>query len=390
MPRPRKPRWPPLPKRPYGAGSLSRDAATGEIRARLPARVSPTRRSRLFPPDAAAEASSWLDSHLTPAAAAASPADTLADWAGYWHSTFVAPVRPHTTTRLYLYALRRLEPIYSTLLAELRPSQLQAVVGALSGHLSAATLRGVVMVWRRCLDAAVQDGLLTRNPARGLTLPPMERGQRERRHITAQELAVLWPAIRGHRFEAAYALLLGCGLRIGEILGLSWAHVDLDAATAWIERQYTDGQWRPMPKGRNPHRIPLPPAVVAALRRHRARQPEGAVLVMQSEMTRGRRARRTPLAGPLPWSAPVVRADFARLLADLKIAPAVPHAGRHGLASFWLDNGVPAAVVAQRLGHAHAGTTLTFYARTGDEGQARADELAAQRLPEGVSEAETA
>ena len=77
-----------------------------------------------------------------------------------------------------------------------------------------------------------------------------------------------------------------------------------------------------------------------------------------------------------------MRKDLAELLATCGIAPATPHAGRHGLASYWLDGGVPASVVAERLGHADPGITQRFYSHASADGHARADDLAAQLLPE--------
>jgi integrase len=394
MARPRKPRprWPALPKRAYGSGSLSRDPASGEIRARLPKRISPTRQSRLFPADQAVEAGAWLDAALVPDSVAAE-ALTLGDWSGYWHQTYVEPLHPPNTARWYLYALRKLAALDGTLLADLRASQIQATAGQLAQTIDPATLKGIVAVWRRCLESAVDDELIARNPARQVKVPKQQAtASQERRHITPAEVAKLWPAIRGHRFEAAYALMLGCGLRIGEILGLHWEHVNLLSGRAWIQHQFTNGHWRPLPKGRNPHAVRLPSSVVAALRRHRATQPADTTLVMQSQFPRPQRKNLS--GGPRPWSRTVVVAELAKLLTALEIGHATFHASRHGLASYWLDGGVPASVVAERLGHSNAGVTLKFYARTSTEGHALADELSDELLSEtpdeGVSGAESA
>src|SRR4051812_5308133 len=95
--RPRKaqPKWPPLPKRPYGAGSLSRNQATGVIRARLPVRIAPKRASREFAPDDATGATAWLDAEVVRATTGArhTPATTLRDWSGFWLQTYVEPFR---------------------------------------------------------------------------------------------------------------------------------------------------------------------------------------------------------------------------------------------------------------------------------------------------------
>lgn len=381
MPRKSRPRWPALPKREYGSGSLSRDATTGEIRARLPKSVSPTRRSRLFGPEDASAASAWLDSEISgdDGTVVAVAVLTLSDWAGMWHETYIVPVRPPTTARVYLYALKRLEPLFFRELDSIRPSDIQAVVGQCSAKLTPQVVHATVGVWRQCFEAAVNDELIRRNPVLQVRLPPITKtATAQRRHITPDEMAVLWPAIRGRRFEAFYALMLGCGLRAGEILGLAWEDVDLNAGRAWIHRQFTEGYWRDAPKARNPHWVPLPAAVVDALRRHRARQPASHALVLQSDYGRSRKRDRD--GTPWPWSRATVAADLAQLLAETGIDHATPHSGRHGLASYWLDNGVSPAVVAERLGHANPSVTLQFYTHASPDGRARADDLTAQLL----------
>jgi integrase len=375
MARPRK--KPPRPaRRQRGAGSIS-VSADGTIRARLPARVDPRRPAREFRAGQLAEAVAWLDARTAaPATMQAPAAMTLEVWAGLWHARYVAPVRPPNTAVWYLYALRQLGALYERPVADIRASELQAVVGALAGRLEPATVHAIVGVWRRCLDAAVDDGLISRNPARRLVVPKAPR-RAPARHVTADEAATLRRAIVGERFEAAYALMLGCGLRMGEILGLHWQDVDLAGARAWIGPQYTNNHWRPAPKANNPHAIPLPPFVVAALVRHKQAQPTGAVLVMQSSYPhRGRRRRRNadqPDA-PRPWSQQAIARDLTALLRRVGLDAASSHAFRHGLATFLMAARVEPAVIAERLGNTPA-VVLNTYAHATDAGQQLADEL---------------
>lgn len=372
----RRPRWPAFKRqRDYGTGSLSRDQQSGEIRARLPVSVSPTRKSRLFAHNQEAHAHAWIDGHLTRTTSVAA-FDTVGEWTGHWHEVYVSPLRSPETARKYSWALTKLEPLYRVRLAELRTSQLQQIVSALSAELDVGSIKAMVGVWLRCLDAAWEDELIVRNPARKvITLRAEPRSPAERRHMTPAEMSALWRMIPGHRFEAAYALMLGCGLRAGEILGLHWEHVDLNGGRAWIQWQFTNGRWRNLPKGRNPHWIRLPDPVVAALRRQQQRQPAGTRIVMQTEHVRRRVAERA--TAPWPWSRDTVTKDLTALLKAAGIEPATPHAGRHGLATYWLDNGVPASVVAERLGHADAGVTHKFYSHASQDGHALADDLAA-------------
>jgi integrase len=362
MARPRK--KPPKPaRRPRGAGSIS-IAADGTVRARLPVRIDPKRPAREFRPGQLAEAVAWLDARTAPPAAMPAPAAmTLEVWAGLWHARYVAPVSAPNTARHYLYLLQQLEPLYDAPVAEIRPSALQGAIAALSARVGAATAQQAAGVWRRMFEAAVDDELIARNPAKRLVLPKAAP-RSARRHVTPREAAALRAAIVGHRFEAAYALLLGCGLRIGEVLGLSWANVDLHGRRAWIQRQWTGGAWRELPKGRNPHWIRLPPAVVSALIRHRNAQPEGATLVMQSPYLRKK------VRTPQPWSAFVVASDLHELVRSLGLDDLTPHAARRGLSTALLNGGIPAADVAAALGHSSPDITLRSYSMPSNDEQA--------------------
>jgi integrase len=359
------------PRRARGTGSIA-VLGDGTIRARLPASVDPKRPAREFRPGQMAEAVAWLDAALNPEPPPVATASTVTvgQWAGMWHQTYVIPMAAPNSARWYLYALRQLEGLYATPLASVRPSALQAIVGALAARLDAGTVQAVVGVWRRMFEAAVDDELIARNPARRLTLP-RSTPHVVKRHVTPAEASALWAAIDGHRFEAAYALLLGCGLRIGEVLGLSWANVDLAGRRIWIQRQWTNSHWRELPKGRNPRWVGLPSQVLAALIRHRDRQPEGAVLVMQSPNTTwfGPRARRNHAPVVRPWSAQVVRDDLVKLI------DATPHAFRRGLVTALLDGGASPAVVAERVGHASTATTLKHYAGRSDDARKEVDAL---------------
>lgn len=380
MARPRKVQKP--ARRPRGSGTVT-TLRDGRIRARLPAAVDPKRTAREFPAGRRDLAEAWLLAMLQPQDEAPPAAISLGDWAGIWYDTYVVPIRPETTARTTLYALRKLEPLFRTAVTEVRPSALQAVVGQLAASISPVSIAAVVGVWRRCLEAAVDDGLIARNPAKRLTLPPAPP-KPARRFVTPSEARAILAASVGHRFEAAYALLIGCGLRIGEVLGLSWEHVDLARRRAWIGPQWTESRWRPLPKNREGRWIALPPVVVAALIRHRDRQPPGCVLVMESphaaNVGRGKRKRGHEAR---PWSRGQVSDDLKKLVAELGLDAMSPHSARRGLASALLESGVNPAVIADLLGHKDANTTLKHYTLPSDDGRRRADKKVDEYLGSG-------
>lgn len=375
MPRVPKPKWPALPRRAPGTGSLSRNQKTGEIRARLPLDLSPTRTTRKFRHDRAKDAIDWLNAEVTRLRRGGQhgPSTPFIDWAWHWYSTAIEPFRPATSHRSYRAAVNRARAFWAVPLDQIKPSLIRRELGALARTLAASTVQQTASFWRLCFEAAIEDELLLRNPVRSFKVEGERRSahRKDERGWTAVEIRRLWGAIRGHRFEAAYALMLGCGIRIGEASGLAWADVDLEGGRAYLHRQWTSSQWRPTLKGRNPHWIPLPAPVVAALIRHRDAQPSGLAYVMENPET-GR-----------PWSHTAIRADWGALTGGLKLKDLANHAGRHGFASYLMDRGVPAPVVAALLGHATPVTTLGTYSHPADASMKRAVELIASLLEGG-------
>jgi integrase len=82
--------------------------------------------------------------------------------------------------------------------------------------------------------------------------------------------------ITDDRLYALYLCAIVLGMRRGELLGLTWEAVDLDAGRLWVRQTlaWVGGQRRIQPpKTRASRRvIPLPDVVVTALREHRKHQ----------------------------------------------------------------------------------------------------------------------
>lgn len=100
---------------------------------------------------------------------------------------------------------------------------------------------------------------------------PPRVGRSDRSPWSPDEARQFLAATRGSPLYAAYVPALGLGRRRGEVLGLSWADVDLDKRTVRVRRRLQrvgqDLRIAPEPKS---HRrvIPLPRLAVVALRWH--------------------------------------------------------------------------------------------------------------------------
>jgi integrase len=107
-------------------------------------------------------------------------------------------------------------------IADIRFSDVQAWVSELAGKRSAATVVMAHSVLSRILDDAVKDGLLAKNPARGVKLP--KRATRRNVYLTAEQLQRL--SDESGRYGALVLLLGTAGLRWGEAAALTPADVD--------------------------------------------------------------------------------------------------------------------------------------------------------------------
>jgi integrase len=140
---------------------------------------------------------------------------------------------------------------------------------------SPTTLDHIRRVLRAALSQAVIDGEAPGNAAKSVRLPAIRK--HKRKAWTSDEARRFLEAAReaGDPLYAAYVLVLVLGLRKGELLGLGWDDVDLEAATVTI-----DWQIQRVSKARGIERrrtktassdatLPRPPICVVALREHR-------------------------------------------------------------------------------------------------------------------------
>ncbi|MGH2477783.1 MAG: Arm DNA-binding domain-containing protein, partial [Candidatus Limnocylindrales bacterium] len=102
------------------------------------------------------------------------------------------------------------------------------------GGLSDKTVHNIHRTLSKALEDAIEDGLLNRNPARGTHKLPESP---EQDTWTAEELRAFLDHMAADRQYAMWRFAAFTGVRRGELVGLRWRDVDLDAGRAFVVQQ---------------------------------------------------------------------------------------------------------------------------------------------------------
>ncbi|KOV57494.1 tyrosine-type recombinase/integrase [Streptomyces sp. MMG1121] len=229
-------------------------------------------------------------------------------------------------------------------------------------RLSPVTLAYIHSVLKSALEHAVREEEIPRNVARNVrTGTPRPRRFNP---LTTDEARQFLTAAQGHRLAALFELALRTGLRKGELLGLRWEDLNLDAGTATIrrtlQRTRTGGLTTlPTKTISSERRIALSASCVTSLRAHRERQARERDRTGSVRQGSGHVFTR-PDGHPIE-PATLTR-HFNALLRDARLRPIRFHDLRHSTATLLLEQGVELVVIKELLGHAHIGVTATVYA----------------------------
>lgn len=227
--------------------------------------------------------------------------------------------------------------------------------------ISATTAHHLHVVLHKALGDAVKLGLLTANVTDRVDAPKLRRAPIQ--PLTAVESRRLLEAAQGDRLEALYVLALTTGMRLGELLALTWRHVDLETRKLQVvaSLQRAEKGWKPgEPKTtRSRRQIALSPMAVEALRARRTAQ-------LAERLAAGSAWQHADLVfatavGTAFDPVNINRVEYRRVLAKAGLPLRRFHDLRHTAATLMLLGNVPAKVVSERLGHAAIAITLDIY-----------------------------
>ncbi|MDA0353753.1 MAG: site-specific integrase [Chloroflexi bacterium] len=267
---------------------------------------------------------------------------------------------PGTYKRQEAIVRRHLLPAFGDQrLSDISPRDVRDLMDQSTG-LAPRSVNYIRTVLRAMLGQAQRWELVTRNVA--ALVEPAPLPDRTVEPLTADQAWGLLDALEGEPLEALYTLAVMTGMRSGELLGLRWRDVDLEASRLQVEHQLQriGGEWLFIaPKtaaGRRAVALPLP--AVEALHRHRTRQNGERAEIGRHYVERDLVFTRP---GGLPIHATTLVKDFQRLLARLGLPRRRFHDLRHTAVSIMLEQGVALTTIQDVVGHADFHLTKNTY-----------------------------
>ena len=244
--------------------------------------------------------------------------------------------------------------------------------GNQSPGLKPRTVRYIATIVHKALDDAVKWRRVQLNAADQAT-PPSAKSAKAPEMTTwiGPQLMAFLERTAGDRYGCAWAFLATTGCRRGEVLGLRWADVDLDAGSASIRQQVIplpkaggvgrEGRIVPGTKGGDSRVIELDRRTVSMLHTWRKMQATERLALGAAYDDHGLVF---PRFDGRPFHPEAFSKTFDRRVrqAAFDDLPTIRlHDLRHTWATLALESGVDVAVVSKRLGHSSPVITWGTY-----------------------------
>ena len=306
-----------------------------------------------------------------------SEAYTVGEWAVLWFEIYAKPnIRERTADYYNRYITKHIVPCLGDIkLNKLTGRQIQKMYNDLLNHgrervsqkeknpgLSGTYVHGVHVMLHNCLNRAVKERLLVRNPADDVIVPKIDK--KEMKILPPEQVKAYLKAASVRGVLPLFYLELTSGLRKGEIAALLWSDLDVENCTLSVTKQLVssrDGELKiTQPKTATSVRlISLPQETVELLKEEHAKHPLNIYMFP------------SPRTGGMYHPDSIVKLH-EKILNDAGIEHLRFHDLRHSFATYALQSGADVKTLSCMLGHYSAGFTLNTYCHATRDMQADA------------------
>jgi integrase len=305
---------------------------------------------------------------------------TMEQWLEIWLKDYQSHTSKRTVNKYKSIVKQFNKSVRMVKVVKLSPLHVRRMVSKMQeDDLTAATIQMYMRVFKTALNCAIEAGLIKENPAQKMKLPKSQ--PRKFCIVDREQIPAFIKAANQTRYGNELILMLLTGLRIGELRGLRWSDIDLEASTIDIQRQlqptHKSMERFTLPKYDEVRLLHVAPQVVILLREQKKKQAEQRLAKggdwIEDDISKDLVFRQTSgkahTRGTI--SRTVTTVGKAIGLPDLH-----PHDLRHSYAIAALRSGANIKSVQYNLGHKTAKMTLDVYAAyTEDTGKTDAAKL---------------
>jgi integrase len=380
-------------KRVNNSGSVSKDNKQGGYRAFI-TMPDGHRTSKRFPESETAEdeAHDWLNEKLYEISKGLYVAPnnmTLGEWLRDYLEIYSKPnIRQRSFDRNKSIA-EHCEPLYEVIIQDLRPTMIQKLYQDIP--LSGETKRKIHVLLNQAMKQAVRERIIQYNPMDGVVSPRPDHEEVE--IIDKEYLESIMTVSQEHPWYAALHLTVHTGIRMSELLGLSWEDVSLTENYIHIKKtlhKASTGIIFEDPKTKSSKRkISIPEKTTEILKQHHklamanlSKTNNKRNLCFINEDGTPINPRRfarwwehiQQIANPewcqlekkrTEYRGDKIKKEYVDLIEQqkkvFKAAYKTFHVIRHTHATELLASGMPIVDVSRRLGHANPSITLNIY-----------------------------
>lgn len=297
---------------------------------------------------------------------------TLDEWYGIWITTCKGNCRNSSAIQY--------SRIYKSVKSELGWRKLQSITPitlqkTLNGLKSDHHRRDVKMVLSNMLGKALENDMITKNPAKHLVTRIHDEAQKERRVLTIKETGLFMEYAKECRYHDLFVVALETGMRIGELGGLYWSDVDFKKNAIFVNRTmcYIQGENGYYFETHSPKTacgkrlIPMTSKCAEALTRQKLNQLSSNTFADGefSDLVFTTNRKRPLQEMSVITSINIILKNMAK--DGIVIKKFRPHTFRHTFATRAIENGMNPKTLQKILGHSTLQMTMDLYCHVTDD-----------------------